>query len=106
MSRWILDESGEPVEEPDLMTWAAWIESADSARRVALETVCPGVEVSTVFLGLDHNFQERGAPVLWETMVFRNDDGDEMDRCCGKRADALAMHRRMVQRIKDAIPAA
>jgi hypothetical protein len=33
-------------------------------------TVQGDVSVSTVFLGLDHNFGEGGAPLLFETMVF------------------------------------
>ena len=35
-----------------------------------------GSVVSTVFLGLDHNFTEVGDPVLWETMVFGEDGGE------------------------------
>ena len=27
-------------------------------------------DLLTVFLGLDHDFLDRGDPILWETMVF------------------------------------
>lgn len=59
-------EGHTPVVEPDLLTWARWLESAD--RRVAL-TEHEFFRVSTVFLGLDHQFG-RGPPLLFETMVF------------------------------------
>ena len=38
-------------------------------RRVAYDEV-DGVNVSTVFLGLDHSFRLEGPPVLFETMIF------------------------------------
>lgn len=49
----------------------------DANRRVA-ETLLPGARISTVFLGIDHNFERRGPPILFETMVF--DDGGEEER--------------------------
>ena len=45
----------------------------DLARRVAhtaITTEKGRVEVSTVFLVIDHNHWGGGPPVLWETMVF------------------------------------
>lgn len=59
-----------PVAEPDLLTWARWVEEAD--RRVGLTRVGP-YHVSTVFLGLDHSFNFTGRPrppILFETMVY------------------------------------
>jgi hypothetical protein len=41
--------------------------------RVAFERVREGVEVSTVFLGVDHNFFGVGGPILFETMIFGGD---------------------------------
>jgi hypothetical protein len=55
-----------PVLVGDLMTWAREMESVNC--RVAHDTI-NGVEVSTVFLGLDHNFYG-GPPLVFETMVF------------------------------------
>lgn len=52
----------------DLMKWANWFERAcrDGSRRVARTELLDGSEVSTVFLGLDHDwFGKR--PVLFET---------------------------------------
>jgi hypothetical protein len=38
------------------------------------------VEVSTVFLGLDHNFRDEGPPILFETMIFGETDDDPVGR--------------------------
>lgn len=45
-----------------------------SNRRIAFTETVTGLEVSTVFLGLDHSHGGR-RPVLFETMVFRHQDG-------------------------------
>lgn len=98
---YILDEKGNPVIEPDLMKWARWFEKAE--RHVGLKRIGP-YNISTVFLGLDHNYLTEGAPVLWETMIFTklvNDPlNQEMDRCSGSREQAEAMHCRMVDMVK------
>lgn len=64
---YVLDERGEPQRCEDTLTWARWLESAD--RHVA-STEVGRLWVSTVFLGIDHNFFDEGPPILWETMVF------------------------------------
>jgi len=56
-----------PVIERDTLKWAAWFESAD---RIVRQDKIGDYVVSTVFLGIDHNWMRRGGPVLWETMVF------------------------------------
>jgi hypothetical protein len=68
LGRYILD-GHEAVPCEDLMTWGRWMEHAD--RHVAL-TIQGDVEVSTVFLGLDHNFfgDWGSKPVLFESMLF------------------------------------
>jgi hypothetical protein len=64
-----LGEDGEPVPVPgdDIREWAQWFESAD--RKIAHEDLPDDVAVSTVFLGINHNYTG-GAPVLFETMIF------------------------------------
>ena len=56
-------------------------------------------EVSTVFLGLDHQFG-KGPPILWETMVFGGKHNHDQDRCSGSREQAEAMHQKMVNKVK------
>lgn len=59
----------EPVPCEDFVEWGRWFETAD--RHVA-RTDIGGVFVSTVFLGLDHNWAG-GEPILFETMTFFDD---------------------------------
>lgn len=60
-----------PVIEHDLLTWGQWMEDArvSGEMRVGRDIV-HHIEVSTVFLGLDHGFFDGGPPILFETMVF------------------------------------
>jgi hypothetical protein len=60
----------EPLEIEDLLEWARWMEFEHAKRHVALDYVTPEIRVSTVFLGLDHDFSFAGPPILFETMVF------------------------------------
>ena len=50
----------------DLFEWARWFESSV---RTIIKTRHGDVEVSTIFLGLDHSFDGK-KPLLFETMVF------------------------------------
>ncbi|WP_052764133.1 hypothetical protein [Microvirga massiliensis] len=75
---WILiDKVPRPLanDEPSLLQWAEWHQSFEN-RVVAKTKVGPDIEVSTVFLGLDHGFMD-GPPLLFETMVFADDDHPE-----------------------------
>ena len=74
---WILDDAGRPVEEPDVLKWAAWIEET-SNREIAQHKI-GDVLLSTVFLGLDHSFG-RGPPLLYETMIFGGEHDQEQWR--------------------------
>lgn len=83
-----------PILCTDLMDWARWQETAD--RRVA-KTDIGEITISTVFLGLDHNFG-LGPPILFETMIFGGSLDQEMDRYCTWE-EAEAGHEAMVQRV-------
>jgi len=83
-----------------LTDWAIWFETA--AERVVAKDSIGDSTVSTVFLGLDHNYYHDGSPILWETMVFGGKLDEEQDRCSGSREQALAMHKAMVERVKKA----
>jgi hypothetical protein len=73
----------------DLMKWAHWFETAD--RRVA-ETIVDGKRVSTVFIGLDHQFGD-GDPLIFETMIFGDDNDGEYQTRCATWEEAEEMHR-------------
>lgn len=63
---YILDEAGNPVQEPDILKWGKWFEKGE--RRVK-RTQVGELEVSTVFLATDYQFGD-GEPILYETMTF------------------------------------
>jgi len=97
--KYILDSEGVPILEPDLMIWAMWFEKAN--RVVKQETIGPS-KVSTIFLGLDHNYLPDGEPIFWETMVFGGKLDGHTDRCPGFKADALEMHERVAGKVRKA----
>jgi hypothetical protein len=97
---YILDDNNNVIPEPDTLKWGMWFEKSRKQRIVAQETIGDSY-VSTVFLGLDHNWEPSGSPVLWETLVFGGPMDEEMDRCSGSREQAEAMHARMIQRVKE-----
>lgn len=86
--RYILNDEGNPVPEPDLMKWAQWIESYPD-RQIGRITI-NGIFVSTVFLGLDHAFLE-DKPILWETMQFNGKQDEWMERY-STREEAIKGH--------------
>lgn len=53
----------------DLMTWAHWWAGNRDACRIGDDRIGK-CRVSTVFLGLDHNFFGNGDPIVFETMIF------------------------------------
>ena len=52
----------------------------DTANIVQQDVIAPGIAISTVFLGLDHNMFGDGPPLVFETMIFREGDGNETFR--------------------------
>lgn len=80
-----LDANGNPVALPDCQyPKAHW----QRKTRVGL------VEVSTVFLGLDHRYcGDDGPPILFETMIFGDGRDDYQERYV-TLAEAEAGHRR------------
>ncbi len=70
----------DPILEGNVLRWAKWFGTAD--RVVKKTKVSRSVNVSTVFLGIDHNFGNLGNPVLFETMVFGGDRDSECRRYC------------------------
>lgn len=97
---YILNKEGDPVPCDDLDFVDAFL--ADKMqRRVAFDDFGE-VQVSTVFLALDHQWGS-GPPLLWETLVFGGEHDGEMDRYTSK-ADALAGHKKMCELVKNSIP--
>lgn len=96
----VLNTKGEPVPEPNIDVWAAWMVLSDQiGRRTVAQTSIRTfggevVTVHTVFLGMDHGFH-RPQPLLWETVTFG--PGQIIcRRCSGSREQAEAMHSEIV----------
>jgi len=86
------------IVEPDLLTWARWFENAD--RRVGENWLTNDVRVSTVFIGLDHRFDQSGGdPLLFETMVFGGPHDQECERY-STWDEAEVGHRAMVEKVQ------
>ena len=68
----------ETVEVSNITAWVDWVIRLETADEVVEQTpVTENVMVSTVFLGLDHQFG-KGPPLLFETLVFGGPrDGDQ-----------------------------
>lgn len=95
------DRDGKPLS---LMEWAR-LYSNEEYKRVA-ETQVGSYWVSTVWLGIDHNFSRVGPAILFETMVFATSSdmeglGPDMD--CHRwstEAEALAGHEEVVTLVR------
>ena len=74
-----------------LEEWAVWFETAD---RIVAKDEVGDAKVSTVFLGLDHNWGD-GPPVLFETMIFGGEHDEYQDRC-STWDEAEQMHAKAV----------
>lgn len=81
----------EPVPAT-LMEWAAWYEISD--RHVAKASI-GDIEISTVFLGLNHEY-EGGPPLIFETMIFGGPHDQYQERC-STWEQAEAMHAKAVE---------
>ncbi len=79
MNQYIL-EGHDPKPIDDIMQWAKWYEKAD---RIVEQTIIGDVKVSTVFLGVDHNYDNDGTPpILFETMIFGGKNDMYQERYC------------------------
>jgi len=90
--KYILDGK-KVVKCDDLNTWAQWFEKAD--RKVAFDDK-NGISVSTVFLGLNHNWGE-GEPLIFETMIFGGPHNEDQQRY-STWEEAEIGHKKMCRR--------
>lgn len=99
MGQYVLDEKGNPVECHDIREWGKFMENPrnkilkkDSFFQ-EIDSRKVKIEVSTVFLGLDHGWSSDDKPVLWETMIFGGPEDQYQDRYSSME-EALKGHRR------------
>src|SRR3990167_7704813 len=91
-----MSEDGQINEIEDVLEWAEWFETAN---RTIARTRAGWSVVSTVFLGLDHNFSHKGPPVLFETLVFSGPPDGEMERYTTLDESRMG-HERMIARVQ------
>lgn len=72
MNSYILDERGLAIPCDNIYVWGEFMENG-RVKYHKLDEVA-GLRISTVFLGIDHNFNPGGEPLLWETMVFDDEN--------------------------------
>lgn len=72
----------------------------NSSGWIVAKTQVGPMEVSTVFLGLDHSYGGGGPPLLFETMIFCSQEfGDgEYQKRCSTWDEAVVMHAKAVLR--------
>lgn len=88
--------SGEPMT---LLEWAAVHELPHEQRmaaiQVALTRIEPEFEISTVWLGLDHDCSGAGPPLVFETVVFARGE-NVAQRRYSTELEAAAGHEEVV----------
>jgi len=85
-----------PIRCKDMQEWALLFK--ESMRRVAFDRI-DNVEISTVFLGIDHSWLE-GPPLLFETMIFGGEEDGYMVRC-STYEEALKQHKETCEMLKN-----
>jgi hypothetical protein len=103
MSKKFILDGKRPVPANDLMTWATWFETAD--RNVAKDQI-GDVYISTVFLGINHQWGD-GPPLLFETMIFggphdqRQTRASTWDEAEKQHAEAVALAKSGTRALDD-----
>jgi len=75
VERLFILDGKQPMRVKTERQWSEWM--FDRRDRHVAETTIGEVWISTVFLGLDHNYHDIGEPILFETMCFV--DGESAD---------------------------
>ena len=101
---YILDEHNNVVQVRASSTteWALWMEDRKKDNRTVKKDILKTAKgdrlVSTVFLGMNYNLTNEGPPVVFETMVFGDEDEEYCQRYCTWDA-ALEGHKEVVERL-------
>lgn len=65
---YMLNEDHSISTTEDAVEWGQWFDNPE--KRIVVQEEVGGFWVSTVFLGINHNYTRKGQPILFETMVF------------------------------------
>ena len=96
---YILDGK-KPVKEPDLLRWSKWFEVIKN--RVVAQDKIQDIHVSTVFLGLDHNWLKSDDPILFETMIFGGPHNNYQERYRTWK-EAEVGHKNAIKLVKESM---
>jgi len=95
MTQWYILNKDHTTTAVNIHDYSIWNVNND-LRRVAKDEVGES-NISTVFLGLDHSYEEGADPVLFETLVFDGAYDGEMVRYCTWE-EAVDGHLKMVKK--------
>jgi hypothetical protein len=99
---YILDEDKNVVATKDTLEWGRWFET-HREERIIKQTKVLGIWISTVFLGLDHNFFLSGEPLVFETMIFGGALDQYQDRY-STLDQSIKGHRRAIWLVIKTLP--
>jgi hypothetical protein len=93
---YILDENHHPVPTNDHLVWGRFFQNL--ANRTVAKTEIGSIEISTVFIGIDHSFSSP-VPILFETMIFGG-DLDNHTRRYATWEEAEAGHEEAIAKVE------
>lgn len=96
----LADDGATPIPVPDqnVLVWARWFERS---KRIVRSDRVGIARVSTVFLGVDHNWTWReAAPILWETMIFGGFHDQTYQTRYHTKAEALVGHETAIKLVR------
>lgn len=91
----------------DLHTWGEQTQKmCDTDSKHVASDILEDKWVSTVWLGLDHNLNDKGDPLIFETMIFDHSDGktDMSDIYCERYStwqEAEEGHKKALEWVKN-----
>jgi hypothetical protein len=89
------------IGEDAVNQWATEFERT-KRRRLFLAEIPPNIRVSTVFLGLNHQYEE-GPPLVFETMVFGGAHDQAWEERYSTYDEAKAGHEAMIERVLESL---
>lgn len=110
---YMIDKDHKITYTLDAIEWSEWFQVAYAAdhtlRRVARTTLSDGSIISTVFLGVDYNFHDKGPPILFESAVLYavdstiDDNSIDIERRYATWAEAEIGHMELCEKLNYAL---
>lgn len=97
---YVLGPGNIPIPATDIAAWGELMLGKEKHRRKVAVDKVGELEVSTAFIGMDHNFADDGPPLVFETMVFDGEGGGGEWRWYATWDDAERGHREMIERLR------